>query len=75
MPNIPNQIHFLHTPTVLQDTLAELGILGLVPYLERRLSPCQQYHEQPQQQQALSQSPGVAHRSLSDVLINTMSWG
>lgn len=45
--------------TVLQDTLAELGVLGLVPYLERRLSPCQQYHEQPQQQQALSQSPGV----------------
>jgi hypothetical protein len=45
---------------VLQDTLAELGILSLVPYLERRLSPCQHYHEQPQQQQptAASQSPG-----------------
>lgn len=60
--------------TVLQDTLAELGILGLVPYLERRLSPCQQYHEQPQQQPATSQSPGVAHMSLADALIIEMLW-
>lgn len=44
-----------------QDTLAELGILSLVPYLERQLSPCQQRYEQPQQPQqpAASQSPGV----------------
>jgi hypothetical protein len=43
---------------ILQDTLAELGILALVPYLERRLSPCQHKHPQQQQQPAPSQSPG-----------------
>lgn len=49
------------TADASQDTLAELGILSLVPYLERQLSPCQQHYEQPQQpqQSAASQSPGM----------------
>lgn len=52
------------------DTLAELGILSLVPYLEQRLSPCQHYHEQPQQQQptAASQSPGGAYLNYVSLL-------
>lgn len=57
----------------LQDTLAELGILGLVPYLQRRLSPCQHYHQQPQQESAAaaSQSPGALQERLGSSMLSS----